>query len=496
MYHKSILSRNAYKSRNACKIVLNIILTSTYKSRLLKTLLSVALLSGGAFGTEKPVHTNEFRSTKPFSPPEQPSSPNTAAAQNSHTQQHRPSDSNITVQQLDFLASQQFDLAAPLSQLDQLDQLGQLGHLLAQREQVSSPNTPTATTQSQNKILTEQLKIFNGDLAFPSIVSISPDLDEKLSAKVSEGMRAVYDGNYETGLKIFNSLRETADYHPVSYVYSSVVYYLIFVDLKNYEYAARLEEELKKTIKVGKRWLRKNNSDDIWAKFYIGVAYGVRGLFHVSYDNYTKAFSDAFRGLKYMRSATEQSKDFYDSFYAIGLYDYWYATYLGLLMNKYQKRRQQTKGIADLKRAFEKGTLASSFAGLGLIEIYTYENRFEQGNEVTQYFQSNFPNFLNIYENTGKLYIKSKSPPEIIAFYKKWQESISKNPYRTSLSYLISDYNLAATYYKIGDKEQSKKILTTLFARKDIDSLVNSELNPNYVKDYYARSQELFKKLN
>ncbi|BBM89102.1 hypothetical protein COTS27_00795 [Spirochaetota bacterium] len=485
-----------------------------HRTVLLKTLLLAAVLSGGLTTGETlatktieakplttktlthahkllpikllPQHADKLSSAKSLPPSKQAFSPNTAATKKIRIQQSRPSDPNVAFQQFDP-TSQQFDLASQ-----------QFGHLLAQSEQTSSPNTAVVpvAAKKQKELRTHQQKILSGDLAFPIIVSISPDLDKKLSAKVNEGMRALYDGKYEASLKIFNALRETVDYHPVSYLYSSVVYYLIFADLKNYKYAPRLEAELKQTIKVGKKWLKKNNTDDAWAQFYIGMAYGLRGLFNASYKNYNRAIADAFRGLKYMRAATEQNKDFYDPFYVTGSYDYLYATYFGFFLNKYEKRRQQDKGIADLKRAFEKGTLANSFAGLALIGVYIRENRFEQGHQVGSHFQNNFPNLLSTYENTGKLYLKSKSPPEIIAFYKKWQEAIAKNSYHTSLSYLISDYNLAATYYEMGDNKQSKETLATLFARKDIDSLVNSKMNPDYLKDYYARSQELFKKLN
>ncbi|BBM89103.1 hypothetical protein COTS27_00796 [Spirochaetota bacterium] len=472
---------------------------------LLKTLLLAVVLSGGlttggilTTGTieAKPLttrtltHANKLPSIKLLPPSKQVSSPSTAATKKIRIQQAKSSDPNVTSQQFD-LVFQQF-----IQQFNLADQ--QFGHLLAQSEQASSPNTTAApvAAKKQKELRTHQQQILSGDLAFPIVVSISPDLDKKLSAKVNEGIRTLYQGKYQASLKIFNTLRETAEYHPVSYLYSSVVYYLILIDLKNHKYAPLLEAELKKTIKVGKKWLRKNNADDVWAQFYVGMAYALRGLFKASYNSYNKAIADAFRGLKYMRAATEKNKDFYDPFYLTGSYDYWYATYFNFFLNKYEKRRQQTKGIANIIRAFEKGTLASSFAGFGLLEIYTYENRFEQGNEITDYFQSNFPNFLNIYENTGKLYLRSKSPPEIIAFYKKWQETISKNSYHTSLSYLVSDYELANTYYQIGDQEQSKQTLATLFARKDIDSLVNSKINPDYLKDYYARSQKLFKKLN
>ncbi len=334
-------------------------------------------------------------------------------------------------------------------------------------------------------------KLTTHDTEALPVVDITPELNAKISAVIAQTSNVLYSGNYEQSLKQLQALKKLAPDHPISYAYEAVIYYLIIVDFRNFAYTETMLDSIQQTIKLGKRWKRQHKNQASWAHFYMGVAYGIRGLHHATYDNYIRAFADGVRGYRYMSMAATELPDLYDTRYGIGLYNYWYAKILGRFMLRAERERMKNKGINDLKEAYTKGTLIKTFAGIGLVEIYQAENRLTEAQELAHELLSNYPEFPNIYANIAYLYANSKPPQAAITVYSQLREKIAANVYVAPLSYLIIDRQLALAYCRKGATMRCREILESIVSASDLQAALKAKIVPEFMRKHYTDSQKL-----
>jgi hypothetical protein len=96
-----------------------------------------------------------------------------------------------------------------------------------------------------------------------------------------------------------------------------------------------------------------------YPKFYLGAAYGVRGLARLYAGSYISSYKDGKRGVASLREAVALKPDLYDAYMGLGQFEYYCATLGGVIQFLLALPGDADKGLAMLKECEEKATYAA-----------------------------------------------------------------------------------------------------------------------------------------
>jgi tetratricopeptide (TPR) repeat protein len=218
-------------------------------------------------------------------------------------------------------------------------------------------------------------------------------------AKVHEltvqGIDQVYNLEFDKANGTFDEVIRIAPKDPRGYFFKSTVDYWIFLvnkDKKAFDHYIALTDTVidlcDKMIDID-----ENNWN---AKFYLGGAYGFRGLMHQRNGSMMKAVWDGRKGYKLLQEVAERKPDLYDAQMGFGLFTYmvgkipksfrWVVNILGF-------SGDLEGGLNYLRAAAEKGTYTRNEASYYLAQFLYQENHQEEAKKhlerLTQKYSDN-----------------------------------------------------------------------------------------------------------
>lgn len=228
---------------------------------------------------------------------------------------------------------------------------------------------------------------FRRFLFLPSLVGVAvflaraqqPDWT-KVHELTIRGIDRVYNLDLDEAVATFDQVIALAPHDPRGYFFKSTVDYWIFLlnrDQKTFAHYMALSDTV---IAVCDRIL--DNDENNWnAKFYLGGAYGFRGMMHQRNGSIMRAVWDGRKGYKLLQEVAEKKPDLYDAQMGFGLFTYlvgripksfrWVVNLIGF-------SGDTEAGLNYLRAAAEKGVYAKSEASYYLSQVLNQEGRPEE----------------------------------------------------------------------------------------------------------------------
>lgn len=267
-----------------------------------------------------------------------------------------------------------------------------------------------------------------------------------------------YQKKFDEAIIICENVIKSYPDNPLGYLGQAGVYHLLMLNYRINLFDSQFDSLTTLAIQTGEKVVRKH-SKDADAFFVLGASYGFRGLHRIRRGHWLNAFYDGIKGMTNIQKAHRLDKDMYDVYYALGLYYYWKSAKANALTVLRLMKDEREKGITNLKIAVEKGKFTSLEAKFALIEIYYYEDRFEEALQECESIRYRFA------DDPTWNYLMSK----ILSKLKKWQpakdhfckllELLNAGPYK-SFSYLSEcHYGIANCAYQLHDFDTAQQEL-------------------------------------
>ena len=238
-------------------------------------------------------------------------------------------------------------------------------------------------------------------------------LDTTSHRLLLQGIHQVHIEEYDHALATFDTLMKHRPDHPVGYFGASAVYKTIMQNYRIKIYESRLDSLLDLTVTVGEMTVRKNRKD-VLAYFYMGGAYGYRGLHRIRKRDWLGAFKDGIKGLNDIRTALDRDPEMFDAYYGLGTFHYWRSAKSKLLGLLPIFRKDKKRGIYEVRLAIEKGTYTPVECQYALVPIYYDSEKYEEALAVNQELYEKFPT------NPSCLYMRSR----IFEKLGNWEEAL------------------------------------------------------------------------
>lgn len=275
---------------------------------------------------------------------------------------------------------------------------------------------------------------------------------------VDKAIVLVYHQEYFDAIAMCEEVIEKYPDNPMGYLGQAAVYHIITLNYRVSLFENQFDSLTTLAIKTGEKAI-KQYKDDANAYFVLGAAYGFRGLNRIRKGQWFGAFRDGVRGVSNLMKAHEMKKDFYDVYYGLGLYYYWKSAKAKVLMFLRLMKDEREKGIEYLKISIEKGNFSSTEAVFALIEIYYYEDRYEEALEAALSLQKRFANDPTWNYLTAKILDKLNRWEESRKYFKILLNLLEASQYQAN-SYLAEcHYGIARSSFELGDDETARKEL-------------------------------------
>ncbi|HDL18396.1 MAG TPA: hypothetical protein ENH29_05025 [Bacteroidetes bacterium] len=282
----------------------------------------------------------------------------------------------------------------------------------------------------------------------------------KTDSLVALGIKQIHNLQLDSSLATFDRLIAYFPEHPIGYFYKAGVYDLFNQDYRITTFEKQFEKNVNLAIKKGEKYIKKNKNDEL-AYFYLGGAYGFRGIHRVYKRDWLHVFIDGIKGLKNLNKSLKKRPDFYDAYFGLGLYHYWRSA----LTKKFRFlpfiSDQRQRGINELKLAIEKGRYAGVEARISLSSVYYNETKYDSALIVNNWLHSHFPNDPSILYFRTRIFERQQNWRSMLATAKHLLEILMDYQYK-SYGYLVECHYLQALpLYHLGEKEKSLVHLET-----------------------------------
>ena len=279
---------------------------------------------------------------------------------------------------------------------------------------------------------------------------------------VDKAIDLLYDQKYFEAIEMCEQVIEKYPDNPMGYLGEAAVYHIIMLNYRVSLFEDKFDSLTTLAIKTGKMVITKHNDDEN-AYFVLGAAYGFRGLQRIRNGEWFGAFKDGIKGVSNLMKAHELNNKLYDVYFGLGLYYYWKSVKAKVLTFLFLMKDEREKGIEYLRIAIDNGRFVSTEAVFALIEIYYYEDRYDEALQTALSLKDRF------IEDPTWNYLTAK----ILGKLNQWEKA--KHYFQTLLNFLeasqfISNSYLAECHYGIakcsfesGDYETARQELRTAF---------------------------------
>ena len=244
-----------------------------------------------------------------------------------------------------------------------------------------------------------------------------PPLPEAIHELALQTIHLVYEEQFSEALQTARRIVRTAGDHPAGYFFCASVLDAHMA----FEMSSRFENDFyrycNEAIERGETRLSRE-PDDVWSRFFVGGAEGLKGNYESRYQRWITAFRSGWKGVSILRRIQDVYPAMADLRYGIGTYRYWRSAMTDVMRWMPGVKDERHEGIEDLRTSFRFGLYTAVASGQNLLEVYLNEELFAQVVSLADSLLSRYP------ENTSFRWHKARA-------------LIGMGDYQGALGYLI-----------------------------------------------------------
>ena len=276
---------------------------------------------------------------------------------------------------------------------------------------------------------------------------------------VDKAVNLVYQRKYDEAIHLSEDVIKTYPENPMGYLGQAGIYHILMLNYRVSLFDNEFDSVTTLAIKAGEKAI-KQHKNDANAYFVLGASYGFRGLNRIRKGKWFSAFRDGLRGISNIKKAHKLDTQLYDAYYALGLYYYWKSAKAKVLTFLRMMKDEREKGIEYLKIVTEKGRFTKDEAKFALIEIYYYEDRYDEALNECESLTDKFINDPTRNYLMAKTLGKLNRWEEAKHYFAFLLEFLKDAPYKSNSFLAECHYGVAKCAFETQD---------LLIARKELD---------------------------
>ncbi len=286
---------------------------------------------------------------------------------------------------------------------------------------------------------------------------------DELNHRIQEGKQEIYHFRLEEALRIFEQIQLDYPDKPHGFFYTAYIYAIYYSqDRTNRELDSLLQVNIRQAIHAGEKF-KDSHPADPEAYYYLGVANGVEGIYHVLNSSYLKGYIHGRRAKNYLEESIQTDSTYYDSYLGLGIFHYYVDMLPGVVkffagILGFHGDREQ--GMNEIRITMERGNHFRVEAEF----VYAVIRYFLEGD-----YQGGLFTFLKLHE----YYPMNPAMTLLVGYHyrrhgqiRKARELFESVPegYRDKLPQItvMKYYNLGVCYFRLNDFNRAEEYFNLL----------------------------------
>ncbi len=294
-------------------------------------------------------------------------------------------------------------------------------------------------------------------------LSAAPDPPSSLYKMIDTGKEEIYHFRLDSALSLYRQVQQKYPDYPHGYFYEAYITTIYFSqDETNDSLDAALHRVVRQAIRVGEDFKdRQPDSPD--ALYYLGVSYGVLGIYHVLNRSYLKGYYYGRKGKNYLEEVVATDSAYYDAYLGLGIFHYYVDMLPGVIkiiarVLGFQGDRR--RGIREIRLTSRKGRFFRVEGEFAYAVIrYFLEGRIWEGMKIFTRLQNRYPDNPALTLLLGYHYRRMGSVQKAIRYFSSVPDS-----YRDALPQItvIKYYNIGVCHFYLNELPQAEAIFDRL----------------------------------
>lgn len=216
----------------------------------------------------------------------------------------------------------------------------------------------------------------------------------KIDSLIRRGIDFTFQSEFDSAMTLYREIESGLPDHPVGAFYQAATLQSAMMDYETDQWESGFFHHVDRAILLGESKLTADKSDP-WVLFYLGNAYGYKGLYLARKGSYVAGFRSAHKGIGLLEEAVALDSTLYDPYLLIGNYKYWSGRFYKFIRWLPFVRDERELGLELIRKSIRQGSF-SRWVGLNSLGWIEYDRKayaealtlFEEG--LTAYPDSRF----------------------------------------------------------------------------------------------------------
>jgi tetratricopeptide (TPR) repeat protein len=276
----------------------------------------------------------------------------------------------------------------------------------------------------------------------PTTEASDVSTSDPVESMIKRGILVLTNERFDEALEIFQKLIDHNKDDPRGHFYKAAVLSVTMQDYKTRAFESEFYLHINEAIEKAESRIEAQ-VDDAEAHFYLGGAYGYRGIDKTMIGNWLSAFLDGTRGVFHLQQALSFNPKYYDAYYGLGAYHYWVSARSSLLWFLPFFSDERDRGIEELRLAGSKGLFAQYEARASLVTVLINEERWEEARQEAEALIDKFPDDLSSHIQRGHIMASLGRWDEVTREFRWIKGFLANRPYHGYMRDLEAEYYLA-----------------------------------------------------
>ncbi len=292
---------------------------------------------------------------------------------------------------------------------------------------------------------------------------IAQPLPNELKNLIYMGKNEIYHFRLDNALDIFRLIQKKYPDLPHGYFYESYIY-MIFIsqDETNKSLDSLLHATINNALNVGKNY-RVKIGETPESLYYLGLTYGLLGIYHVVNRNYFRGYIYGRKGKNYLEKVVKLDSTYYDAYLGLGIFHYYvdllpgiikfFASILGF-------KGDRSRGMQEIKLTRDNGKFLRVEADFAHACIrYFLEGAKQEALQDFFRLYRIYPSNPAVILLIGYYYRRIGNIETAISYFQQVPDKYSDKLPEISV---IKYYNLGVCYYRMNQFELAEKTFNDL----------------------------------
>lgn len=293
-------------------------------------------------------------------------------------------------------------------------------------------------------------------LILSSLIFSQTHPNTEIDSILKSGINQIILQDYNTAEKTFTILEKKFPKLPLGNIYLAAVKIAKAVDYEE-ELSGGYVDSLLVIAENKSENLLENNNDNLWYNYYYSLIYGYKAYYNSIIGNIISAFADGVMSLRSYQKCLEIDKEFYESYIALGTYQYWKSAQSKSLLWIPFVSNNRSEGISNLEKAIKHTSYNKHLAAYSLVWIYIDYGESKKAIDLSLKMLEDYENSRYFKWGLARAYQDVNKAKAITTYY-ELLKSIESIPNQNQYNEIVLRHKIAMLYYEIGEYDKSLKL--------------------------------------